>query len=91
MAIKQTKGYLTIEGKVKFMSEKALKVKPQSKEVTFGVETNEGNIINVRAFGWIKEDDKDELMLYVAQKGAGKDITNDKIDTLFPVTYVYNG
>ena len=30
-------------------------------------------------------------MLYVAQKGAGKDITNDKIDTLFPVTYVYNG
>lgn len=37
------------------------------------------------------EDDKDELMLYVAQKGAGKDITNDKIDTLFPVTYVYNG
>ena len=68
MAIKQTKGYLTIEGKVKFMSEKALKVKPQSKEVTFGVETNEGNIINVRAFGWIKEDDD---LIYVSLKEGG--------------------
>ena len=48
-------------------------------------------VADVTQDGWIKEDDKDELMLYVAQKGAGKDITNDKIDTLFPVTYVYNG
>lgn len=70
MAIKQTKGYLTIEGKIRFMSEKSLKIKARSKEVTFGVETNDGNIINVRAFGWIKADDD---MIYVSCKEGGSE------------------
>lgn len=70
MSIKQTKGYLSISGKVKFMSEKSLKVKPRSKEVLFAVETKEGNIINVKAFGWNKEDDD---MIYVALKDGGSE------------------
>lgn len=66
--IQQTKGYLTLEGKVKFMGEKSLKIKPRSKEVIFGLETKEGNIITVRAFGWNKEDDD---LIYVSLKEGG--------------------
>ena len=34
--------------------------------------------------------DKDSLMRYVAEKGAGATITNKEINTLFPVTVIYD-
>lgn len=39
---------------------------------------------------WIQSDDTDALMLYVAQKGAGVATSNKEINTLFPVTVVYD-
>ena len=39
---------------------------------------------------WIQNDDADALMLYVAQKGAGATVSNKEINTLFPVTVVYD-
>lgn len=39
---------------------------------------------------YIESTDKDELMLYVAQKGANTTITNKEINTLFPVTVIYD-
>lgn len=39
---------------------------------------------------WIQSDDTDALMLYVAQKGAGVATSNKDINTLLPVTVVYD-
>lgn len=39
---------------------------------------------------YIESKDKDSLMRYVAEKGAGATITNKEINTLFPVTVIYD-
>lgn len=55
----QTKGYLTLEGNIKFLGAKSLKDYDRNKKLIFAIETKPENIIGIEAFGWKKEDTDD--------------------------------
>jgi len=66
-----TRGYLSVEAKIKFLGGKSLKDYASNKKLIFALETAPENIINVEAFGWKKNDD-DEILINLPNRESKK-------------------